>query len=114
MIQLNGRAIFQKKRADKGRRGNRQREPRRDSGDWMLTDSPRKLLQRMSWWNGAGSGLTLAGPDWFRHDEAVIRLPNRVFENRTGRGRRLERDFALSLSCSVIAAIRAAYSFQLP
>jgi len=47
MIQVNGREIFQKKRADKGRRGNRQRDPRRDSGDWILTDSLRKLLQRM-------------------------------------------------------------------
>jgi hypothetical protein len=53
------------------------------------------------------SGREFAGPDEFRDNDVVIWFPNQVFKNRMSRGRRLERDFALSLLFLILLAMRA-------
>jgi hypothetical protein len=45
MLQVNGRAIFQKERADKELSGEPATELAQCLGNWMLSMEPRKLLQ---------------------------------------------------------------------
>jgi len=74
----------------------------------MLTDETEKALATDVITEQHGkSGRKFAGPDEFRDDDVVIWFPNQVFKNRNGRGRCLERDFALSLLVLILLAMRA-------
>lgn len=89
MLQITGREIFQKERADKEPSENWKRNSRRQSGRWQQTDGTEKAITANRDHGNAREARIerFAGPEQFRSDKVVvIWTPNQVFEKSERRG----------------------------